>query len=136
MQSVPIATNVVSVNPEVYSIQHYVIVCQWLATGRWFSPGIPVSSINKSVHHDITKILLKVALNTITLTLPPIIYFNFQYAFWVFLGFFWFFSKFILKYFHMLNCDHTCFEYKRNFFNIPCRVLFFCFGFFCGHNMS
>jgi hypothetical protein len=35
-------------------------VCQWLAAGRWFSP---VSSTNK------TGILLKVALNTITLTL-------------------------------------------------------------------
>ena len=24
---------------EVYLIQHYVIVCKWLATCRWFSPG-------------------------------------------------------------------------------------------------
>ena len=39
-------------------------VCQWLATGRWFSPGIPVSSTNKTDYHDITEILLKVALNT------------------------------------------------------------------------
>jgi hypothetical protein len=23
-------------------------VCQWLATGLWFSPGTPVSSINKT----------------------------------------------------------------------------------------
>ena len=38
-------------------------VCQWLATGRWFSP---VSSTNKTDHHDITEILLKVALNTST----------------------------------------------------------------------
>ena len=48
-------------------------VCQLLATGRWFSTGNPVSSINKTDctchHHDITEILLKVALNTITLTL-------------------------------------------------------------------
>jgi hypothetical protein len=43
-------------------------VCQWLATGRWFSPGTPVSSINKTDRHDITEILLKVALTTITLT--------------------------------------------------------------------
>ena len=42
-------------------------VCQWLATGRWFSLGTPVSSINKTDLHDITEILLKVALNTITL---------------------------------------------------------------------
>jgi hypothetical protein len=32
---------------------------------RWFSPGPPVSSTNKTDHHDITEILLKVALNTI-----------------------------------------------------------------------
>jgi hypothetical protein len=47
-------------------VQYYVIkVCQWLATGRWFSLGLPVSSINKTDHDDITEILLKVALNTI-----------------------------------------------------------------------
>ena len=40
-------------------------VCQWLATGQWFSPGTPVSSTNKTDRHDITEILLKVALNTI-----------------------------------------------------------------------
>ena len=40
-------------------------LCQWLATGRWFSPGTPVSSTNKTDRHDITEILLKVALNTI-----------------------------------------------------------------------
>ena len=40
-------------------------VCQWLATGRWFSLGTPVSSTNKTDCHDITEILLKVALNTI-----------------------------------------------------------------------
>ena len=33
-----------------------------------FSPVTPVSSINKTVHRDIIEILLKVALNTITLT--------------------------------------------------------------------
>jgi hypothetical protein len=37
-------------------------------TGRWFSLGTTVSSTNKTDHHDITEILLKVALNTITLT--------------------------------------------------------------------
>ena len=37
------------------------------AAGWWFSPGIPVFSTNKTCHHDITEILLKVALNTITL---------------------------------------------------------------------
>ena len=37
-------------------------------TVRWFSPGTPVSSTNKTDHHDITEILLKVALNTINHT--------------------------------------------------------------------
>jgi hypothetical protein len=39
-------------------------VCQWLATGLWFSP---VSPTNKTDRRDITEILLKVALNTVTL---------------------------------------------------------------------
>jgi len=41
-------------------------VCQWLVAGQWFSPGTPVSSTNKTDRHDITEILLKVALNTLT----------------------------------------------------------------------
>jgi len=45
-------------------------VCQWVATCRWLSPGSPVSSTNKTDRQDITEILLKVALNTITLTSP------------------------------------------------------------------
>jgi hypothetical protein len=40
-------------------------VCQWLATGRQISLGPPISSTNKADRHDITEILLKVALNTI-----------------------------------------------------------------------
>jgi hypothetical protein len=53
-----------------YSISHvsHPTVCQWLVTGRWFSPGTPVSSTNKTDCHDITEILLEVALNTINLT--------------------------------------------------------------------
>jgi hypothetical protein len=43
-------------------------VCQLLVVVRWFSPGTPVSSTSKSDLHDITKILLKVALNTIKQT--------------------------------------------------------------------
>ena len=42
-----------------------------LAAGRWFSPGTPVSSTNKSERHDLTEILLKVTLSTITLPLTP-----------------------------------------------------------------
>ena len=41
----------------------YNIMCQW------FSPGTRISSTNKTDRHNITEILLKVALNTITLTL-------------------------------------------------------------------
>jgi hypothetical protein len=41
-------------------------VCKWLTAGRWFSPGTPVSSTNKTDCHDITEILLKVVLNTLT----------------------------------------------------------------------
>ena len=41
-------------------------VCQWLAAGQWFSSCISVSSSNEKDRHDITEILLKVALNTMT----------------------------------------------------------------------
>jgi hypothetical protein len=40
-------------------------VYQLLAHGQWFSPGTPASSTTKTGRHDITEILLKVALNTI-----------------------------------------------------------------------
>jgi hypothetical protein len=55
------------VNGEVYSKQHYMI--KFVndlrhVTGRWFSP---VSSTNKTDRHDITEILLKVALNIINI---------------------------------------------------------------------
>jgi hypothetical protein len=40
-------------------------------TCRWFSPGTPVSSTNKTDQHDITEILMKVALNTIKQTNKP-----------------------------------------------------------------
>jgi hypothetical protein len=38
-------------------------------SGRWFSPGIPVSPTNKTDRHDITEILLKEALITVNLSL-------------------------------------------------------------------
>ena len=60
VQSVSITANVVRSNPTLRDK-----VCQSLAKGRWFSPGTPVSSTNKTDHHDITEILLKVALSTI-----------------------------------------------------------------------
>ena len=71
MQSLPITTKVVSLNPvhgEVYSIQHYVIkFASDLRHVSGFLPGTPVFSTNKTDHH-ITEILLKVALITIALT--------------------------------------------------------------------
>ena len=72
MESVPITTDVVSSNldqDEVYNIK----VCQWLATGWWFSPGPPVSSTNKTDRHNITEILLKVVLKSIKQTKQTII---------------------------------------------------------------
>ena len=73
MQLVPITTKFVSSNPshgEVYPIQHYVIkfVNDMRQVGAFF-PGTLDSSTNKADRHDITEILLKVGLNTITQTL-------------------------------------------------------------------
>ena len=45
-------------------------VYQWLVTGRWFSLGTPVSSTNKTDCYDITELLLKVVLNTISQAKP------------------------------------------------------------------
>jgi hypothetical protein len=63
VQSVP------GVHGEVYSIQHYVIkfVSDLLQVSGFF-PGTPVFSTNKTDPHDITEILLKVALNAIKQT--------------------------------------------------------------------
>ena len=41
-------------------------ICQWLATGRWFYLGTAVSSSNKTDRHDISEILLKVAVKYYT----------------------------------------------------------------------
>ena len=73
MQSEPITTNIVSSNPahgEVHSIQNYVIkFVNDLRAGQLFSLGTPVFSSNKTDNDDITEIVLKMTLNTITLTL-------------------------------------------------------------------
>jgi hypothetical protein len=45
-------------------------ICQLLATGQWFSLDTLVFYTNKTDHHDITEILLKVALNIINQTKP------------------------------------------------------------------
>jgi hypothetical protein len=86
-----------------YLIQHYVIkFFSVLPAGLWFSLSTPVSSTNKTDHHDITEILLKVALNTITTTnhSPEGIFQIFDHFFlssgntneWIF--FFFFFKRF------------------------------------------
>jgi hypothetical protein len=33
-------------------------VCQWVSTGRWFTPDTPLSSTNKTDHHNIAKIVV------------------------------------------------------------------------------
>ena len=68
MQSVPITANVVNSNPahgEVYSIQHYVIKFVSDLRRLVVFPGYS----NKTDGHDITELLLKVALSTIALPL-------------------------------------------------------------------
>jgi hypothetical protein len=60
-------------------IQHYVIkFVSDFAVGRWFCPGTTVSSTNKTDHHDITEILLKVAINTIKVTLNKSMMINYS----------------------------------------------------------
>jgi hypothetical protein len=44
--------------------------------GLWFSRGTPVSSTQKTDRHDITEIVLNVALNTIALTLLSSFYYE------------------------------------------------------------
>ena len=46
-------------------------------TSQWLSPGTPVSSTNQTDGHDITDILLKVALNTLTVA----VYISFFFVF-------------------------------------------------------
>jgi hypothetical protein len=62
-----------------YNIMPWDKFCQWLVTCQWFSPGTPVSSTNKTDHHDITEILLKVALNTINHVCQIWYFFCFKY---------------------------------------------------------
>jgi hypothetical protein len=57
----------VLVHPYLYEQLIFAANCV-KATGWWFSSGPPVSSTNKTNHHDITEILMKVVLNTINLT--------------------------------------------------------------------
>ena len=76
MQSVPITTKVVSSNPVhdmVHSIQHYIVkfVSDLRQVGG-FLRVLQVTSTNKTDRHDITAILLNVALNTIKPNQPTV----------------------------------------------------------------
>ena len=62
----PITTEGVSSNPAHATYTRCNIILYY--NSRWFSPGTPVSNNNKIDSHDKAEILLKVALNTITLT--------------------------------------------------------------------
>ena len=66
LQSVPITTKSHSCGAAVDTISCEKFV-SGLRKSRWFSPGTSVSSSNKTGRHDIAEILLKEALNTITL---------------------------------------------------------------------
>jgi len=78
MQLVLITTKVVSLNPAHvvrctrYNI-HYVVKLHFVRDLRQQFGGflrvLLISSTNKTDHHDITEIILKMALNTIALTL-------------------------------------------------------------------
>ena len=58
---------------KVHSIKLCDTFCQSLAIGRWFFPGTPVSSTKKTDCHDITEILLTIALNTTTHLIPYVV---------------------------------------------------------------
>ena len=69
-----ITTKVVSSNPdcgEVYSIHYVIKLISYMYLRGCFSTGTPVSFGNKTDLHDITEILLKVALNTIKQPTKP-----------------------------------------------------------------
>ena len=78
IKSGPLTTNVVSSNSsQARCIRHNIMWKSLSVTwGRSvvFFPGIRNFSTNKTDRHDITEILLKVALNTRTLTLNPYLY--------------------------------------------------------------
>ena len=74
-------------------------VCQWLATDRWFSPVLRFPPPNKTDRHDITEILLKVALSTINPQTEPFEEYK---------------KPAIVKTFVMVNFSHYQ-EYQRQF---------------------
>ena len=68
-----------TLNGYMYLFLYHDNICQWLVAG----PGTSVTSTNKTVHHAITEIVLKVALNTITLTpISEFLYIRYTYSFY------------------------------------------------------
>ena len=61
MKSVPITTDIVSLNPIQVRSTRYNISLSVTWDRSVISPGSPVSSTNKTGRHDITEILLKMA---------------------------------------------------------------------------
>ena len=78
-------------------------VCQWLVAGRWFSPGPPVYSTNKTDRHDLTEILLKVALNIIQQTSNPYNDHNIYRLFYIT----------ILSTTCIVQCQDTCYVHNQ-----------------------
>ena len=58
-------TTAVTVVHIVVSVTQFWICIKFRIWNRWFSPGTPVSSTNKTDRHDIAELFLKVALKTI-----------------------------------------------------------------------
>jgi hypothetical protein len=94
-------------------------VCQWLVTGRWFSP---VSSINKTDSDYITEILLKVGLNTINIYTWKIhvllTYAISELSFNFFGGDFWWILKFSI-FIHL--CMYVCLWCLAYSLGIQCK---------------
>ena len=90
-------------------------VCQWLATGQWFSSVTLVSSTNKIDRHDTIEILLKMALNTIT-----------HKIYWYFTAFFFVIHNVVLLY-SFYNKERQCIYWQnlQRLRTITTQVLFY-----------
>ena len=98
---------------------------QWLATGRWFSPGPLVSSTNKTDRHDLTEILLKVALNTIKQTNKLTL----QYLYF---SFYWYF--YWMPVFYIVDCGIVIIIYFSLKIKQPSWNIIWLLWFTCLHN--
>jgi hypothetical protein len=84
-------------------------------TGRWFSPGAPVYSTNIIDRHDIKEILLKMALNTITLIPSPL-------------------ARLLLNYSHTPSTKGSlmiCLPYSIAHYSLNNLIYLLCFVFLC-----